>query len=524
MNEQSSRFGLNLTAQLAGAVLLSYYSSRLPLEFREASGTIQTFLYASFSFGLIYGFFRMCGTRGGVLEWYYQHVPFGLVRAFRSNEAKQDASASSPWSGRPVTHEMKNFSWELLLTPRYIRYAGILLIVSAVFAFFFRIRWDALQKILAADLGAILLVGAAEWAHRKQSELLSALTFLVSYALFQFSLTLIFSVLQEDPGAPLAHIELWLSLKVITMVLGLPLLRRYAAEYSAIVYVFISYSAPLTVYRVVPVIDPVVGLLWTVTISLVTLFYAAQTRSFELAPLNSVLAAAHALLFYGASLYGLIAGPIEPVAIATFVTLAVLFLMQLGSDLLAHLRDPRLDERLLSANAVISHVVTALALTSVQTRIPALAGSEGFTCLGLSFAGCLGCFTLSRIGIRNRYVELLLHIALTLSAIGLFLQTKGTWTAVVFLLYSCVALAASLLAPSRTTKAFAFFVLTLSIVKLYTEGGRLFDSITGSGAVFLIGCLLLVLSTRFDALKQRLGSNTDDAAEKPPTPRSVSGQ
>lgn len=511
MSESRSRFGINLLIQLVAAGLLSYYSSRLPLAFRETASTIQTFLYSSFTFGVIYGFFRLCGSKGGVFEWYYQHVPIGFLRSISSKQSQVTTPPTSAPSSSYVddnsstagpTFQVQEWTWDQLLTPRYIRYAGVLLIVSAIFSFFFRIQWDALEKIIAADIAALILIAAAEFSYRRRWEVLSSISFLVSYAMFQFSLTLMFSLLQEDPLAPLAHIELWLSLKVVTMILGLPLLKRYASEYSAIVYVCISYSDPLMVYHAVPMIDPATGLLWTICISLVTLFLAVQSQRYELSPLNAVLASAHAMIFYGASVHGLVPVPTRAVAAVTFGTLIALYLMQIGADVLHHLKKRDLDEGMLGVSTVVSHVVSALTLAVVQPSIPSLADYQGLTWLGLSLVGFLTCFSFERIGIRNRYAEVLLNIALTLSALGLFFQTKGTWTAVVFLLYSCVVLYASLLSATKTTRIFAFLVLTLSLLKLYLECAQLFDTLSGSIAVFVIGCLLLVLSNRFDSVKR----------------------
>jgi hypothetical protein len=97
--------------------------------------------------------------------------------------------------------------------------------------------------------------------------------------------------------------------------------------------------------------------------------------------------------------------------------------------------------------------------------------------------------------------DVMFNAAVILASIGLFIQVNGPWSAVIFLAYSTGVLWFSLYRQNIRTRVYGCVLLLVSCVKLYTEFGSIFDKIWGCVAILAIGLLLVVLSYKFETVK-----------------------
>src|SRR5690606_15638683 len=119
--------------------------------------------------------------------------------------------------------------WERFFSVEYFRYAGLLLIVSAIFAFLFRIEWSLTAKIIAAFSGAVASIALAEYALRQEKTRIAGVCFLGAFALTHFGFTLLYKHFTlGNPGA-LANVETWVAIKTCLSIAGCFALGRYRA-------------------------------------------------------------------------------------------------------------------------------------------------------------------------------------------------------------------------------------------------------------------------------------------------------
>ncbi len=546
---QASRFGINLVAQFLIGILLPLIGSSAGHPLTPILYCVAALAHWSFAIGLVYGFFRLFGARADGLEWYYQHVPVGLSSA--GDAPPQGDSITAGGGARqsaPIGSFIKasapksEIDWERFFSVDYIRYAGLILIVSSLFAFLFRIEWSLPYKIIASFLGAAAAIVFAEVGQRKNKELLAGSCFLLSFALAQFGFTLLFKYFAQDADASLlGSTETWIVVKTIFTALGIVGLTRYRAGYLPVVFFIIAYFTPLSLLRVVPEIPLNSELGFVIVMSLITLTFGVLRTHYEVTLVNVLSANCYAL-----SLFRPTRAPWEILSknlalvdghnvnqrnFAVFVGLALLFVLHIVAGMFHALRCKSADESSSGAEAptgnrsidaqgdwtlaifqlLLTQVIGAISLSAVQTNIPAIEGFVGITLLISSMVSFCSYFVLRTSGLNNSYTEVLLNSALFISTIGMFLHVHEPWTAIVFLVFSCIVIYVSFVLGTLRTRVYAFAALTVSMIKLYSECNELFDSISGTAVILVIGVVLMVLSYKLEDVKSLL-TNRKEAA------------
>lgn len=524
---QSSRFALNLITQLFLGTALTAMASLWPTPVNIIFGTIAALLNWSFMIGLLYSVIRMMGTKIDRLEWYYQHVPFG----FPFNSVGGTASTQAPTAdrSRPAETLSTPVNWERFFSVEYIRYAGLILIISAVFAFLFRIEWSLPYKIAASFLASFAAIVAAEVGRTKNRERLAGSCFLVSFAFAQFGLTLLFKYFLQESGPQhaslFAELNFWLAVKFGLTLICVFLLRRYPASFVPLVFFIIVYLSPVSLLRVIPVLPTSSGLLFVLATTVLALTYAVHNLRYEVQLLNAVFANLYAFSFINAVNRAWVTLSPFPVGqdtgaieqnIQIFMCLACVFLLHLAAGAMHVARLEGEDEDIAEKNLslpvselVVYHVLGMSCLIGAQANIPQYNGYYGLTFIVTASLSFFVFLLLRNRKIDNSYTEVLFNAALLLSVVGMFLNTEGTWTAIVFLLFSCLAIYLSFVLGTFRTRVYAFAALTVSMFKLYVECSDLFDSIPGTAMILVIGVILMVLSYKLEGIKSLVASRSD---------------
>lgn len=531
MAATGSRFGLNLLLQFVLASLLGGMGASLRGPFGALLSSTGQLVYASFAFGVLYGFFRLLGVKGGALEQFYQNFPMGFmtmdtsaaptavgtsvpvsssIRSESSAGGEGTPSSAQDWQTTSVVSApSSSFDWDDLFSVKYLRYMGLLLILSAAFSMLFRLEWNTTQKLVASLISAIACLAGAEFFKRRHVPALASGLFLPGFACLQFCLTLGYLLLvQDDPGAVSA--PLWLGVKLVVTIGCLPLLSRYSADFTDPIYFIVAFISPIALETfggaavgggvgVVPLIIFLFALSavacgWAVMRERVDVLMVALLLAFILT--FSAVIPRHIYATSGSQ------GSFAEHAYEVFLFTIALFVLHLGSAAALHLSNGQRWAGLLSAHAVLTHILAGAGAGSAQDWIPELKGYLGVTLVGMSLLTFAAHLFLRSKEVRTAYSETLCQLAMAVSAIGLFLQVEGTWTAIAFLVYSCITLWLSIHYSSKTTRIYAFLMLTVSVFKLYATSSELFDSLSGSSVILIIGVVLMGLATRLERLKR----------------------
>jgi hypothetical protein len=176
MSGTKSKVGINIFLQFLLSLGCWFVAMELPSGLRDIPFVFGSILSWSWVLGILYAIIRLGGARIDPLEWYYQNVPLGLLKSFSQADMANSKSDPSFKEVRVGTEEDRNNDTSLtgldlgkFLSPEYVRYAGLLLIVSALFAFLFRIEWSLTLKIIGAFAGSVIGLAAAEYLLRTNS-------------------------------------------------------------------------------------------------------------------------------------------------------------------------------------------------------------------------------------------------------------------------------------------------------------------------------------------------------------------
>ena len=533
-SSETSRFGSNLFLQF---ILSSFcgvltYSISPPLNYIFAA--LGTILNWSVSIGVIYALFRLAGTRVESLEAYYQKVPLGWKEGGLGSLADAPIAVNLSRSNRRsnATSSAWEFEWEKILSVEYIRYAGVLLIISSVFAFLFRIEWDLWCKIAATLVASMLALAIAEIGRQRGKNSVAGSCFLISFAFAQFGLTLFykFYLLANETGN-LGSVDFWLAAKVALTLVAVVGLFRYRSQFVAVLYFIIAYFTPLSMMRVSAQIEPDSMLLFVLAVSLIALGSALSLNRYGVALLNFAVACTYSmtLLKPVSKHWRFLDSSADTSAISesvlqnshAFVAVAILYCLHMLSGSLHMLGN---QKRVLALKGeskeyeptvvevfelLVVQMLGMFSLVSLQANIPQLGGYYGATLLTASAISFLLFLVLRSSKIDNIYTEIMLNLALAISVIGMFINTRGSWSAIVFLLFSCVLIYVSFALGSLRTRAYAFTALLVSMLKLYFECSELFDSLSGTFMILIVGVILTVLSYKLDSIKSIIATGTD---------------
>ncbi len=531
MADSGSRFGTNLFFQFVLATALGFVGWAVGGPMGAMLVSTGRLLYAVFSFGVLYGFFRLFGVRGGALEQFYQNFPIGLYSMESAATASRRPGSSSPVGGAPFGDPMaaqssrpnsyyqettvvasrasSSFDWDDLFSVKYLRYMGLLLILSAAFSMLFRLEWNTTQKLIASTIAALSCIAGAEFYKNRHSQGVAAGLFLPGFACLQFSLTLAY-VLLEQGNSDLLSPGAWLAVKLLVTAAALPLLTRYSADFADPIYFLIAFVSPLSLLTIGGAahdggIAPLTLFIFLLALSMVACGWAVMRERIDVMVVTLLAAFVLAVT---------VIKPLELRAhgAEAFGFSLAFFLLHILSATLLHQGSSQRWANLLAAHAVITHALAGSAAATAQQWVPAIDGYTGITLIGMALISFGAHLLLRSRGVMTSYTEALCQLAMAVSAVGIFVQVEGTWTAIAFLIYSCVTLWLSIHYASKVTRIYAFLMLTASVFKLYATSSELFDSVSGSTMILVIGVVLMGLATRLERLKR---SEAEQGPEEP---------
>lgn len=497
MEQQQSRFTVNLLAQFVLSLVLAGIAAELQNPVGQLCATGAWILFCLFGFGLLYGFFRLLGVRLGILEAIYEHFPVGFMlrdeMQLKAKEGHAPAGSSKD--------EMASFGWEQLCSFKTLRYAGILLIVSAIFSLLFNIEWDLGKKIIAAVLVAVLAMGAAEWCKRNNRGFAASLSSLISFALAQFALTLFYQYAFQNDFAPaLQNAHMVLSLKFLLTCAYLFILWRYPSDVQSLLTFAIAYAGPLTLLYAGAAVSFPVGLVYLTLMTAIVMTYSCMYVQPAVWIFNAGAVFGYTYIFWQSEMMaGRDVGAVSVVALFSYVAFYLVHLICSTSNLM---RRGKPEGWIEFGHLIAVHIFVALGFWSLQDTLWIASEYLG---AGIFLLG-MGAFAAS-IASRKKvnsplWHQLTVNLAIIFSAAGLFIQVKGPWSAVGFLFYACAVLWFSLYQQSIRTRIYGFLILLVSMVKLYLQFGEIFNSIPGSVAILVVGGLLVALSYKFEDLSR----------------------
>lgn len=497
---ERSRFGLNLLSQFVLSLLLLGFSSQLPIAPEAIVSAAGLLLLVLFGFGVLYGCFRLMGVRSSGCEWFYQSFPFGMTLSHVGSDAIKEIGSDHT---NHAAHHGEGFDWKSLCSFKTLRYAGVILIISAVFSLLFNIEWTLVAKISTAGiLGVVFFVGA-EWLKTIHKRSMASMSSLIGFALLQFTLTLLLLYAIEQNWNPLLqNPHTWLTLKFLFSCLCLFTLWRYPSgegqqqsDIHPVLYFAIAYVSPLTLlYSGASLAFPLC-LVFVAGMSAMLLLWSGKSSRPSLMLLNAIFANT-----YIAMLYTQEEAAGNPIGMLALTAYGAFFIVQLIAAISAAQRRPTITQ-VEYLHLIAIHTFVVLGLLQLPMELDFLRDNIGFGMLAVAFVAFCGSMIAQQQVPDKRFNEILLNLSIILSAAGLFLQTQGPWSAVIFLLYACAILWYSLYTPSIRTRVYGFLILGVAMVKVYLQFSEVFDSIPGSVAILLIGTFLVGLSYKFEAVK-----------------------
>ena len=464
--------------------------------------------YSTFMFGLLYGFFRLFGAKIDEVDWFYDRFPFGYLAGMRQAPSAEVVAAKPETAARAATSpQAASFNWAKLLSPESLRYAGMLLILSAVFSLLFRIDWDLSQKILASALGGSGLLIIAEILSRRSLASAAATSSLLGFASLQFALSLLgtYASMYPRSGLPLTG-EAWLFCKLALTLALLSSVLRYPAKFHSVAYLLVAFIAPFSLMRLaydVPFID--VGI-FLVGMTAVSLWLGWKLERYDLWIIGTIAAGVTTALV---ETKATVTQENVQIAVGIAGIVFVLHLVMTGWVIARR----RTADQALQLNSVLVHASLLLQLYGYSSTYESAQGWPLLNnYLGLAFlASALVPFViyllLRQRGISNEATERLANLAIIASSLGLFLETKDPWTAVVFLGFACLVVWYAIRSGTVRTKVYAAVILGLSLLKLYGECSEVFNSIPGNVVIIVLGVLLVLLSHKYEAIKKMVMSN-----------------
>ena len=130
-----------------------------------------------------------------------------------------------------------------------------------------------------------------------------------------------------------------------------------------------------------------------------------------------------------------------------------------------------------------------------------LSGYPGLLVLSYALCTFIAYMFTTKSDNYNAYTKVLFNTSIITSAVGLFMQIEGQWSAIIFLVYSCLILWYGLHAKLLRTIIYGFIFLIISIIKLYFAAPMLFETITGNILIMVIGLIIIFLSYKFEKIK-----------------------
>lgn len=525
---QHSNIGINLLCYFFVITVLNIASSILGMGHKIS--IITYILGWIFSIGLLYAFFRLFNVRIASLESFYGNVPIGMHRlnntptSGETQLVEQEVHVPNYERSNPLNNPTETikeptepFDWSALFSFKYLRYCGVFLMITAVLSIIFNIDWQLVHKImLSASLGIIACIGA-EIAHKKQKPVVSVSVSIVSFLLLQISLTMLQAYLQTKSITVLN--QPWILIKLLlTLVYLLPLFRyanKDTREFSAVSYLFIAYISPWSMLWYQQSLFAWSTLVFMGGLTAIALLLTYKYKSYTLMFVNLVAMNVLTIILLNPN------SPLFPLLFTDFTqaekviqlariiqlsAFSAIFGVHLIAGSFIAMCDAKTQENAQTVHIVFLHIFIALGLFAVKQDLVFLNNYIGIAFLIAATCSLIAYMVIQTKNIQTQCVQVLLNSAIILGSIGILVQIKGPWSAIVFLGYACLVLWMSLYQQFLRTRIYGFIILTLSFGKLYLEFSDVFDSTPGSIAVLLIGLILFILSYKFESLKDVLVS------------------
>lgn len=485
MNEQSqSRFVLNLMTQFVLAFFLSVLTAMVNADGPQVVlSALASIAWLTFSFGFFYGLFRAFGLRSAGLESFYQSFPFGMGKG---------SYTETDTTKEPKRAPAEPFDWHKLFSFQYLRFIGVLLIITSVFSLLFNIEWALLYKIIAAAISGLILLGGAEWLRTRKGGI-SPFLAILSFALLQFSLTLTYQyALSNGWPVMLTSPDTWLYAKIGLTVVLLFTMTRYPAAWMPLLYVLVGWFSVTSLSYVGGSVSPMAAAVFVVALSAITLVAASALKRIELLIANVFLA--------NITLEVLLLPEATNVRNLFLIVLIGIFAAQLLTTVMMSAKEPR-EVGPHIVNIVIAHIGLLIGVQAIRYLFPLIDTYIGVAFLVLANITLLAYLLGKKMKSSDAVMDVMFNAAVILASIGLFIQVDGPWSAVIFLAYSTLVLWFSLYRQNIRTRVYGCVLLLVSSIKLYTEFSGIFDKIWGCVAIMVIGLLLVVLSYKFEAVK-----------------------
>ncbi len=493
-DQQPSNFAANLVLQFFIGIILWVLGGAIGGVSLPILLPISSLLFLSFFFGLFYGLFRLAGVRAEGLEAFYESFPLN------SRSRQQQLPQTSVRSSQPSSSIQKNasplpppFDWHKLFSFQYLRVAGVILIITSIFSLLFNIHWELIHKIIASGVAGIILLGAAEYFRTKKGGIATFCSIL-SFALLEFMMTLLYQyMLQQNISPMLQNPDTWLFAKIVLGVIFLFTLIRYSADWQPLAYFLVLAASPLTLQYVGAELSTVAAIIFIVVYTALTLGTAITRQREELLIVNAIVS--------NVFLYWLITDSALTIRWIVLGLVGIVLLAQLLATITMSGNNQKSDPVLHIANIVIAHGFALAGMMWLKQFIPLLDTYIGIAFLIAANLTLVSYLIALQCKINEKISDVLLNTAIIVASVGLFVQVEGPWSAVVFLSYSCAVLWYSLYQNNLRTRIYGFVLLTISLVKLYLEFSGIFDQVYGTLAIMVIGLLLVVLSYKFEAVK-----------------------
>lgn len=495
-DQQPSNFAANLVLQFFIGIILWVLGGAIGGMAFPILLPISSLLFLSFFFGLFYGLFRLAGVRAEGLETFYESFPLNSRSRQQQPASVTRSPESSSRTQSNTTALPPPFDWHKLFSFQYLRVAGVILIITSIFSLLFNIHWELIHKIIASGVAGIILLGAAEYFRTKKGGIATFCSIL-SFALLEFMMTLLYQyMLQQNISPILQNPDTWLFAKIVLAVIFLFTLIRYSADWQPLAYFLVLAASPLTLQYVGAELSTVAAIIFIVVYASLTLGTAINRQREELLIVNAIVS--------NVFLYWLITDSALTIRWIVLVLVGIVLLAQLLATITMSGKDQKSDPVLHIANIVIAHGFALAGMMWLKQFIPLLDTYIGIAFLIAANLTLVSYLIALQCKINEKIADVLLNTAIIVASVGLFVQVEGPWSAVVFLGYSCAVLWYSLYQNNLRTRIYGFVLLTISLIKLYLEFSGIFDQVWGTLAIMVIGLLLVVLSYKFEAVKDAM--------------------
>lgn len=520
--EKKSHFGINLLTLFFGNLFFLIFNGFFLLSGHNSLfGNLLNFsviiLCTIFIFGLIYGFFRFFDLKSDLLENFYQNFPIPYKNR-ESNQTqktkKLDQKSNKKYNPNEYytdeTEETINIDWNDIFSFKFLRIIGIVLVIVALFSLLFQIEWKLIHKIFFTFGLSILSGITAEYFFRKEKTNFSGLAIFISFLAAEFGITLLFKKYLNASPLGISPEVFWLYAKLIVTFAYFPTVFRYTSKFYQNAFFIVPILSPITLLITganftIPIIAPFLFIL-----NILGSFYAKEIKSnflhfWNLITLNIFF------LYFGKDTIStnFSIGTFELLsAELTLLVFCVSFLLNLFRTA-KYTLEKSLDPVSLNWLLVLNFGFILFAGYIFAEYIPWLESFYGLAYVIVSICGFATYIFLESKKVENHYTEILFNLSIWTSAIGLFFHINTSWGLLALLVYSTLVIWYGIATDYLRTRVYGFIFLIVTLIQLFTEYSYIFNQLSGTVIILIVGGFLIFLSYKFEALKSLISDITD---------------